>query len=103
MADRVLHAFFIKLTQHRSHPLLALVRREDEWLVGVGQLQHGGLAQLQLEFLKGLHLFIVPPPYCLLLQQLVEGVGDGIEMLNELPIVREKSQGCTQAVEVGGC
>ena len=52
VADWMLHAFFIKLTQHRSHPLVALVRCEDKRLVYVWQLQHGRLAKVQLELLK---------------------------------------------------
>ena len=56
----MLHAFFIQLTQHRYHPLVALVRGEDEGLVCVWQLQHGRLTQLQLEFLKCLLLLFTP-------------------------------------------
>ena len=82
---------------------MAPVRGEDEGLVCVGKLQHRGLTQLQLELPKRLHLFVPPLPHCILLQQLVEGMGDGIEMEYELPIVREESQGGTQAVKVGWC
>ena len=99
----MLHAFFIKLAQHRSHSLVAPVRSEDEGLVCVGKLQHGGLTQLQLELLKRLYLFVLPLPHCILLQQLVEGMDDVIEMEYELPIVGEESQGGTQALKVGWC
>ena len=99
----MLHAFFRKLAQHRSHSLVAPVRSEDEGLVCVGKLQHGGLTKLQLELLECLHLFAPPLPYCILLQQLVEGMGDGTKIKYELPIVREGSQGSTQAVKVGWC
>ena len=87
----MLHSFFIKLTHHRSYPLVALVRCEDEWFVCVWQQQHGRLAQLQLELLEYLLLFVAPPPLCILFQQLVEGVGNGIEMQHELPVVGKKS------------
>ena len=90
----MLNAFFIlhlHSAQYRSHPLEALVRCEDERLVCVGKLQHRGLTQLQLEFLKCLHLFVVPLPQCIHLEQLVEGVGNGTEMQHELAIVGEES------------
>ena len=99
----MLHAFFIKLVENRSHPIVAPVRSEDKRLVFVWQLQHGRLTELQLEFLKCLLLFVVPLPHYILHQQLVERMGDSTKMEYELPIVGEESQGGTQAVKVGWC
>ena len=77
----MLHAFFIKLAQHRSHPLVAPARCEDERLVCVGKLQHEGLTQLQL--LKCILLFVAPLPRCILLHELIVGMGNESEVHHE--------------------
>ena len=54
---------------------------------------------MQLKFLECLLLFVVPLSHCILLQQLVEGVGNGAEMQHELAVVGEEAQ-CSYMVDV---
>ena len=62
------YPIFIQLSKDGPHAVLTLLRCEDKWLVGIGQLQHGCAAELGLQFLKSLLLFVLPLPGGFLLQ-----------------------------------
>ena len=82
------HPTSILLTEDGPHAVLTPLRCGDKWFVGVTQLQQWRTAQQGLQLLKILLLLVLPSPGGSLLQQLVQGEGDGSKMFDEFPVAR---------------